>query len=142
MDALERFRSRLRALLDDRSSSGKLRQKALAQHLDKSEAWLSNVLDGKRGIRLVDLDQVAQFLRVPPSELIRENDAELVEATPTEKALLRKFRRADPHARNSILVMAGLANLIDTKEPGWSKKERTPRTPKAKSEEKNDNGGG
>lgn len=142
MDALERFRTRLRAYLDDRTSSRKLRQKALAQHLKKSEAWLSNVLDGKRGFRLVDLDLVADFFRVPPSELIRENNTELVEVTPTERTLLRTFRRADSNLRNSILTLAGLQNLIDTKEPAWSRAERTRSTRKEKPAEINGDGDG
>lgn len=108
MDAMERLRRRLALLLDERTPTGKIRQKHLARHLNKSEAWLANVLNGKRGLRLVDLDKVAEFFHVPPSELVREQDAELIEVTPSELALLRKVRRSGPEFRDSVWTLAGL----------------------------------
>lgn len=109
MDAMERLRRRLALLLDDRTPTGKIRQKHLARHLGKSEAWLANILSGKRGLRLVDLDPIAEFFHVPPSELVRERDAELIEVTPSELALLRKARRATEKDREAIFTLIGLA---------------------------------
>lgn len=94
--------------MDDRTHAGKIRQKTFADFMGKSEAWLTNVLAGKRGLRIVDLDRVADFFRVPVSELVRETDADLVEVTPSEKALLRKLRRMSDDYRTSIYTLAGM----------------------------------
>lgn len=108
MTAMDRLRRRLAALLDERTHSGKLRQKALAAHFGKSEAWLTNILHGKRGFRIVDLDTLAEFFHVPPSEFVRDDAADLIEVTPTELQLLRRLRRASPEFRLAILTLAGL----------------------------------
>lgn len=107
-DPMERCRKRLALLLDVRTHSGVIRQKRFAEYMDKSEAWVTNVLQGKRGIRIVDLDKVADFFRIPPSDLVREDNAELIEVTPSEKALLRKMRRMGPDAISAFYTFAGL----------------------------------
>jgi transcriptional regulator with XRE-family HTH domain len=112
--------------MDERTSTGKLRQKAFARHMNKSEAWLSNVLSGKRGLRIVDLDKVADFFHLPVSELVRESDAELVEVTPSEQSLLRKVRRMNKEYRDGIYLFAGLPQpaTVETERPktGHAKK--------------------
>lgn len=108
MDAMERLRRRLNLMIDERTDAGKIRHNALARFMGKSEVWLSNVLSGKRGIRIKDLDKLADFFRIPVSELVRESDAELIEVTPSELALLRKLRRAPDAFKDSILTIAGL----------------------------------
>lgn len=108
MDAMERLRRRLAYLLDERTHAGRIRHKALARHMGKSEVWLSNVLSAKRGLRIVDLDRLAEFFHVPVSEFVRETDADLIEVTPTELALLRKLRRASDTFRDAMLALAGL----------------------------------
>lgn len=114
MNAMDRLRRRIQELLDLRTHTGKLRQKRLAEHLNKSEAWLSNILEGRRGLRLNDLDEVAEFFRVPPSELVRTYDTELEEVTPSERTLLRRLRRAKPEDRDAIFRFAGLADGIES----------------------------
>lgn len=109
MNAMERCRRLLRDLLDDRTPGGKIKQKTFARHMDKSEAWLSNILSGKRGLRIVDLDKLAEFFRLPISEFVREDDAELIEATPSEKALLRRLRRTSQDYSDAVLKIAGMA---------------------------------
>lgn len=126
MDAMERLRRRLNALIDERTTAGKIRQKALAAHLNKTEAWLTNILHGKRGLRLVDIDRIAEFFHVPASELIRETDNLLIEVTPTELGLLRRLRRADPEWRRAFLTTAHLT------EPESVYKKVTQKHPKAK----------
>lgn len=108
MNAMERLRRRLEALIDARTHAGAIRQKRLAEYMGKSEAWISNILAGKKGVRLVDLDALAEFFRVPPAELIREADNDLVEVTPSELGFLRKLRRASPETRAAIYHIAGL----------------------------------
>lgn len=108
MNAMERLRRRLEALLDARTHAGQIRQKRLAEYMGKSEAWLSNILAGKKGVRLVDLDALAEFFRVPPSEFIREADNDLVEVTPAELGFLRKLRRGSQETRAAIYHIVGL----------------------------------
>jgi transcriptional regulator with XRE-family HTH domain len=120
MNAMERLRGRLALLLDDRTPAGKIRQKRLADYMGKSEAWLSNVLSGKRGLRIVDLDKLSEFFHIPPSELVREGNGELVEVTPTELRLLRRLRgieRTDPELRDGILKIAGIRTIPSSKPP-------------------------
>lgn len=108
MNAMERVRRRLALMLDERTHAGKLRQKALVRHCGKSAAWISNILAGRKGLRLVDLDLVADFFRIPPSELVRETDSDLVEVSPSELALLRKLRRSSDKFKEGIYMFAGL----------------------------------
>lgn len=122
IDAMERCRRRLAILLDERTPAGKIRQKTFADYMGKSEAWLTNVLSGKRGLRIIDLDRVADFFRLPVSEFVREADAELVEVTPTEKKLLRKLRRAPEGFRDSVLTLAALAPTVSTNVTSLTKK--------------------
>lgn len=130
MDAMERCRLRLRQLLDERTPAGRLRQKTFAKHMGHTEAWLSNILNGQRGLRLVDVDKVADFFRIPPGELIRETDSDLVEVTPTEQKLLRKIRRVSDEYRQTIYTLAGMTEPVnprhETKQPhkGRQKKPR------------------
>jgi transcriptional regulator with XRE-family HTH domain len=123
MDAMERLRRRLRELLDERTPGGKIRQKKLCQFLEgrgekgKSEAWLSNILQGRRGIRLADLDGIAEFFNLPPGELIRHEGDELVEVTPMELAILRKFRRLDGEDLRAQLHLLGLGHWYQPPDP-------------------------
>lgn len=110
---MERCRLRLRQLLDERTPAGRLRQKTFAKHMGHSEAWLSNVLNGTRGLRIVDLDKVADFFRIPVSELIRETDADLMEVTATERKLIRKVRRVSEEYRVTIYTLAGMTELVN-----------------------------
>jgi hypothetical protein len=57
---------------------------------------------------LVDLDALAEFFHVPPSELIREADNDLVEVTSAELGFLRKLRRASIETRAALYHIAGL----------------------------------
>lgn len=106
---MDRCRRLLCDLLDDRTPGAKIKQKTFAKHMHHSEAWLTNVLHGKRGMRIVDLDKMAEFFHLPVSEFVREPDAELIEVTPSEKALLRRLRRTSQNYRDSVLTLAGMA---------------------------------
>lgn len=108
MDAMERLRRRLNHMIDERTNAGRIRHKALARFMGKSEVWLSNVLSGKRGVRIVDLDKLADFFRIPVSEFVRETDADLREVTPTELSLLRTFRRLSDADKAAYLHVLGL----------------------------------
>lgn len=64
----------------------------VAKEMRRGDAWISAVLNGRQGIQLKDLDEFARALKLPPSELVREDDTELRELSPTEMRLLRVFR--------------------------------------------------
>jgi len=125
MDAMERLRRRLRVLLDERLPGGKIRQKRLCAFLQgrgdksKSEAWLSNILKGRRGVRLKDLDGIADFFAMPPGELIRNEGDALWELTPLEMAVIKRWRRLDYDDKRSMLTFMELRHLIPllAKEP-------------------------
>lgn len=84
----DRARERLRALLDRHIWT----QREFAERVGKSQPWLQKILDGENHLRLEDLDTVATALNVPTAELIRGDQDELVELTPSELRLLRAFR--------------------------------------------------
>lgn len=118
MDAMERLRRRLRVLLDERLPGGKIRQKRLCAFLQgrgdkrKSEAWLSNILNGRRGIRLKDLDGIAEFFQIPPGELVRNEGDEMWELTPLEMHVMRRWRRIDLEEKRAFLVLLQLGHFV------------------------------
>lgn len=123
---------RLRQLLDERTPAGLMRQKTFAKHMGHTEAWVSNILSGKRGLRIVDIDKVADFFRIPPGELVRETDSDLVEVTPTERKLLRKIRRVSDEYRQTIFTLAGMTEPVNPRrEPKPPRKGRRQHPPNA-----------
>ena len=102
MDIRMRFRVRVADLLEQRG----LKQKALSA--DKSEGWISNIMTGRRGVRLQDLESIAGVLGVPPSELIRAPEDTMIELTATEGRIVEAFRRLSPTEQQALLTVATL----------------------------------
>lgn len=94
-DARTRIRQRIRRLLEDRGKTNR----ALAQWLGHGDQWVSNLLAGRFPLSLDELDRVAKFLNVPPSEIVRESD-DPWELTPTEMRAIRALRMLPPHIRD------------------------------------------
>jgi transcriptional regulator with XRE-family HTH domain len=46
----------------------------LAKFVGKTDGWISHVLGGRRNLKLDDLDAIAEFLEVAPSDLFAEPD--------------------------------------------------------------------
>jgi transcriptional regulator with XRE-family HTH domain len=87
-DVQARIRKRIRDRLDELRMTGR----ELAKACGHGDAWISGLLDGRQGLHWSDLDLVASKLGVPPSELVRYDEDELRELTPTEMRLLRHFQ--------------------------------------------------
>jgi hypothetical protein len=64
----------------------------LARAVGHDDAWISGVLAGAHGLHWKDFDKVADKLNLSPSELVRHDDSEIRELTPTEMRLLRHYQ--------------------------------------------------
>lgn len=97
-----RFRVRVADLLEQRG----LKQKALIG--ENTEGWISNIMTGRRGVRLEDLETIAGVLGIPPAELIRDPENSTLELTPTEVRLVQAFRALSGHEQHAVLTIATL----------------------------------
>jgi len=68
---------RLRAQIAIRLRMSGRPQADLARHVGKSQTWISQILNGIRGIPLEDLDRIASFFSVPPGTLLDEQPIDL-----------------------------------------------------------------
>jgi transcriptional regulator with XRE-family HTH domain len=102
MNIRMRFRVRVADLLERRG----LKQKTLIG--DNTEGWISNIMTGRRGVRLEDLEAIANILNVPPSELIRAPTDVTLELTPQEVRLVEAFRVLSGVEQHALLMVATL----------------------------------
>jgi transcriptional regulator with XRE-family HTH domain len=86
-DVQARIRKRIRDRLDDL----KMTARELARAVGHDDAWISGILSGSQGLHWKDFDAVAEKLGLTPSELVRHDDAEVRELTPTIMRMLRHF---------------------------------------------------
>lgn len=94
-DAQLRIRTRIRTRLDElgmtaRELARAVRQDAINER--EADAWISGILHGRQGLSWKYFDAVADKLGWSPSELVRHDDAELRELTPSEMRLLKHHR--------------------------------------------------
>lgn len=82
-----------------------LTQKRLAELVGKPQPTISRLLSGHRGIRVNDLDAVAQVLLVPVAELLRAPDDPIYELNPREGDLIRRFRALSPAGQDALLTL-------------------------------------
>lgn len=87
--AKARVRERIRARLEELGMTGR----EVAWALGKSDSWISGILHDEQGLQLEDLDAVAEYLRLSPTELVRYDDSELRELRPHEMRLLRHYQQ-------------------------------------------------
>jgi transcriptional regulator with XRE-family HTH domain len=87
-DVQARIRKRVRARLDDLGMTAR----ELARAVGHDDAWISGVLAGAHGLHWKDFDKVADKLGLSPSELVRYDDSEIRELTPSEMRLLRHYQ--------------------------------------------------
>lgn len=100
-DPRTRIRQRIRRLLEDRAKTNR----ALGQWLGHGDQWVSNLLAGRFALSLDELDRVATFLRVPPSEIVRESD-DPWELTPSEMRMIRALRMLPEAVRDHLVTLA------------------------------------
>lgn len=95
----ERVRRRITRLLEDRGHT----QRAFARALGHNDAWASHLLGGAFSLSMDDLDKAAEFLGVPPGEIvaIAGNAWEL---TPTEERAIRGLRMLPTAVRDHVVT--------------------------------------
>lgn len=100
VDARTRIRQRIRRLLEDRGKTNR----SLAQWLGHGDQWVSNLLAGRFALSLDELDRLAQFFSVPPSEIVRVSD-DPWELGPTEMRVVRALRMLPPPVRDHYTTL-------------------------------------
>ena len=100
-DAATRVRQRIARLLDERGVT----QRAFAKAIGHGDQWASNLLSGRSQLTWDDLDKVAKFLNVPPSEIVRVSE-DPWELTPTEMRVVRALRMLPPLVRDHLVTLA------------------------------------
>jgi len=103
MDTRRDVQARIRKRIQDRLQDLRMTQRELAKATGHDDAWISGILAGRHGLHWKDFDAVAEKLRVSPSELVRADDAELRELTPTETKLLKHFQAWPDHIKGRWL---------------------------------------
>jgi transcriptional regulator with XRE-family HTH domain len=93
-DAQTRIRLRIRARLEELGMTARELARAVRHDVSDREvdAWISGILKGRQGLHWKHFDAVADKLGLSPSELVRYEDAELRELTPSEMRLLLHYR--------------------------------------------------
>lgn len=87
-DVQARIRKRIRDRLDDL----KMTARELAKAIGHGDAWISGILEGDQGLHWKDFDAVASKLNLTPSDLVRHDDDNFRELTPSEMRMLLHFR--------------------------------------------------
>lgn len=87
-DVQVRMRERIRARLQETGMTAR----ELARAVGHDDAWISGILAGAQGLHWKDFDAVANKLGLAPSELVRHDDDEVRELTPTEMRLLKHYQ--------------------------------------------------
>lgn len=102
LTARERFRLRVISLLEQRG----LTQKALKG--ERSEGWISNIIAGRRNLKLDDAQQIADALQTPLAELLTRPDDQLYELDNLESLLIESFRQLAPDEQKALLTITTL----------------------------------
>lgn len=112
-DVQARIRKRIRDRLDELKMTGR----ELAKACGNSDGWISGLLEGRQGLQWKDFDRVAEKLGLHPSELVRYDDSELRELTPSEMRLLRHFQEwPDPIKHRWLDVLEYFASTAPDRE--------------------------
>lgn len=96
-----RVRQRIKRLLEEHGKT----QREFAKWLGHGDQWASNLLRGEFSLSLDELDRVAAFFTVPPSEIVRASD-DPWELSPTEMRVIRAIRLLPPPVRESYAMLA------------------------------------
>jgi hypothetical protein len=98
-DASHRVRQRIHDWVkrEGRGSKKRLADAVSARYgVTKGQGWVTGILNGpdKKGqdVRLVDLDDVAECLGMPPGDLVRQHDRNYLELTMAETRLIQHYR--------------------------------------------------
>jgi hypothetical protein len=100
-DVQARIRKRIRDRLDDL----RMTARELARAAGHDDAWISGILSGSQGLHWKDYDVVCAKLGISPSELVRYDEAELRELTPSEMVWLRHYQGWPEEIRDRWLAV-------------------------------------
>ena len=114
MTPSERAKVRLKYFLDRDAWT----QREFASKLDKSQPWLQKILSGENAIRLDDLDAIAAALKIPPGELVRDAEHDLMELTPLEVTLIHAFRDLTPQVQQAAYTLVRSATAVRNRQVG------------------------
>lgn len=101
VNARERVRRRLKALLSEHGVTGR----AFGKRLGHGDQWVSNLLNGRFALSLEDLDEAAHLARTTPSELVRHDSDEIAVLSPTEARVVRALRVVPPAIRDHVVTL-------------------------------------
>lgn len=104
VNASTRVRETIRRRMDELGLTARSIAHRFTPH--RSDGWISNVLKGRQGLSLDDLDTVADALDLPPSALVKEAGSALEELRPTEARMVRAIRELPPALRDYLVVLA------------------------------------
>lgn len=102
MTATARFRLRVISLLEEKGWT----QKSLKG--DSSEGWISNVITGRRNLKLDDAEKIAARLQRPLAELLRRPDDHVYELDNLEARLVEAFRAMNETEQQAFITIATL----------------------------------
>lgn len=98
-DLKTRIRVRILHRLDELGMTAR----ELARAVGHDDAWISGILKGSQGLHWKDFDAVADKLNLPPSELVRYDEAMVRELSPSEQRMVRHFQNWPQSIRDSWL---------------------------------------
>lgn len=107
-DAAQRLIDRMRRAFDDdkdRPRDLRRSQSELAERLGITKSTVSQALRRRdnTAFRLIQLDIIADYLGIPPSELIARPDSQLLELRRDEQRLIRQWRQWPSDVRARLL---------------------------------------
>lgn len=103
-----------------RESPG-LSKGGLAEFCGKSNAWVSQLLHGQRGIRLDDVDAVAAYLSVTVTDLLGVPSADLTQG---EQRMVLAFRALPAPYQDHMLALAEYMSIGARIGPSYSQRVR------------------
>lgn len=112
-NAIQRILRRISTQFDahrDRPRGYRKDQHGLATHLGIADSTMSEMLDTAAKVRrglLFRLDEIADYLNVPPSLLVHRNDTNTMELRPDEHRLVTLFRELPTDLQEQVLDVFG-----------------------------------
>jgi hypothetical protein len=108
VNARERVRRAVERRLGELHMTGRAFGKTFSANHGKGhgDQWVSNLLKGRFGLSLEELDEAARALRTTPSDLVRHPDDQSWIIPPHEMRLLRATRTLPPAIRDHMIVLA------------------------------------
>lgn len=113
LSASQRAVRRIREELDRRHLS----QRDLAERLHCSQGRVAKMLNGRVGLRLDDVAEMARVVGIPLTEVLRDRGLEFyAEMTPTEVRLMERIRQR-PDLLQGVLILLEIGGVLKAPLP-------------------------